>query len=94
LVGVMRNAPLRKGFALPVFGGKERLAGEGPLNSDGLIVPGDAAFVFRLIVASRVTCPLVEAFEEETWSSLNTFGSSRMTSGMASGAVFIRILFL
>jgi len=51
-----------KGFALPVFDGKDRLAGEGPSNSDGLIVPGDAAFVFRRIVASRVTFPLVETF--------------------------------
>jgi hypothetical protein len=79
---------------LLVFDRKDRLAGEGPLDCNGLIIPGDAAFVFRRIVASRVSFPLIEAFEEETWSSLNTFDSSRIPSGMASGVAFIRILFL
>jgi len=37
-----------------------------PLDADGRIVPGSAAFVFRRIVASRVTFPLIEAFEDET----------------------------
>jgi len=83
-----------KGFGFPVFDGKDRLAGERPSNRDGMIVPSDAAFVFRRIVASRVSFPLIEAFEEETWSSLNTFDSSRIPSGMASGVAFIRILFL